>query len=234
MQLKNNEVHVWAYSIDHTKIDYRSYLSLLNADELKKAYGHFSNELAQKFVITRALLKKILAKYIKVFPWEINFKASCYGKPQISIFLNKNIYFNLSHSNNLAVCIVSNFDNIGIDIEYIEPMNNGLKLAKNFFSQNEYSNLLANPESVEKNFYRIWTKKESILKSIGCGLVIPLNSFSVPISTRNGNIFTVGFYNIKEKKWYLKDFRIGNYVGTIAINKGILWSIKWMKLVQKI
>lgn len=102
------------------------------------------------------------------------------GKP---LFKNRpDIFFNISHSGNVAAAAFSDGE-IGIDIEKIG--NADLKIAKRFFSRDEYRYLESlSEEKSGSEFYRLWTLKESFMKITGLGMKLPLNSFC--IRTENG------------------------------------------------
>lgn len=111
------------------------------------------------------LLKHILGEY------NLNFEDMYYGekgKPEI-----KGIHFNLSHSEDMVVCAVSE-KAVGCDVEKVGEYRNGI--AERYFTENEiaYLNLFDGEESKEE-FYRLWTMKESYLKMTGEGVTIPLN-----------------------------------------------------------
>lgn len=93
--------------------------------------------------------------------------AGEHGKPY---FINRpDIFFNLSHSGNYAVCVISDKD-CGIDIE--DDRNMKLSVAKRFFSEREYLWITdANDDSEQKSrFFRIWTLKEAYAKVTGNGI----------------------------------------------------------------
>ena len=100
------------------------------------------------------------------------------GKPYLKNY--PNIHFNLSHSENVALCSVSDC-NIGCDIEIISSYNSNI--AKRFFTENEYNliSLTTDISTKAELFFRIWTLKESYLKLSGKGLSGGLNSFEINI-----------------------------------------------------
>lgn len=99
------------------------------------------------------------------------------GKPYLE---NTNVYFNLSHSHERVMCIISDVP-VGCDVEIIGK--GDMEIAKRFFSQDEYENIqaIADEEKRRSMFYRIWTLKESYIKCVGLGLRIPLSSFTVSV-----------------------------------------------------
>jgi len=108
------------------------------------------------------------------------------GRPYLE-GLSDNIKFSLSHSGNIALCLVTDKDddkqkrgiapNVGCDVELIKEAD--MKIAKRFFNQKEYEYLSCIKDGKERNraFYKIWTLKESFVKALGDGLQIDLNSF---------------------------------------------------------
>lgn len=121
---------------------------------------------------------------------QINYGFGEVGKPYIKSvckdadsFANniKNIHFNISHSGDYAVCVVSDRE-VGIDIQKIEKPN--LQVAKRFFAKKEYEYILNQPDEKSKTeaFYRIWTLKESFVKAVGVGINLPFDSFEFDMS----------------------------------------------------
>src|SRR6266404_6079680 len=61
-------------------------------------------------------------------------------------------------------------------------------IARHFFSTAEVNYLIALPSHLyAEAFFSCWTKKEAYLKACGEGLAVPLNSFSVPLTTDHGH-----------------------------------------------
>ena len=89
------------------------------------------------------------------------------------------MWFNLSHSGDLAALAISQTGPVGIDIEAIRPVE-ALDLAGRFFAVAEQAALIALPEGERlAGFFRLWTAKEAIVKAIGCGLSRDPRSFDV-------------------------------------------------------
>lgn len=164
---------------------------LMNTDVSADFYNKWLTKLSEarqqkilqfKFQKSRnqSLCAGVLFKYVlernKINEDDIEIDTSGYGKPYIK---NKpHIHFNLSHSNEYAACVFST-EKIGIDIQHHEKDN--LNIAKHFFSslECEFINRFSTMEKRCEAFYRIWTLKESYIKSDGRGMAISLNDFSV-------------------------------------------------------
>ncbi len=93
------------------------------------------------------------------------------GKPYDK---NSDTHFSLSHSGMFAVAAFDECD-IGIDIEV--PREVDLKLAERFFSSEENA-LIKAATSPEKQFLRIWTRKEALIKAYGKALPCELSKLN--------------------------------------------------------
>lgn len=101
-----------------------------------------------------------------------------YGEHQKPYFLNKNIYFNISHSEEKVMCVMSECE-VGCDVEKVRNVN--FDIANRFFLKSEIEELdmCSNKCEKENLFFRIWTLKESFVKCLGIGIPFKLNSFSI-------------------------------------------------------
>lgn len=103
-----------------------------------------------------------------------------YGKPY---FTDIDLNFNLSHSGERAMCIMSK-EIVGCDVEEIDTPD--LQILS-FFSAEEREAILAqtSPKQVADYFYRLWTLKESFVKCVGAGLEIDLTDFTIRIGSNS-------------------------------------------------
>ena len=118
------------------------------------------------------LLRQALADCAPDRPWPPEIRPGVNGKPDWDV---EGLYFNLSHSGEIAACVIADRP-VGLDVqedgEYRET------LARRFFAPEEQAYLAASAEP-EHAFGRIWALKESYVKALGNGLTMPLASFSV-------------------------------------------------------
>ncbi len=154
---------------------------------------------AYNFVLGRLLLKIGLEEHGKIDQFEhIEYKES--GKP----FL-KDVFFNISHTDNLVVCALSTDGDIGIDIEKVKQVK--LDDFDAWFTKKEWAEINNSPSPFQK-FYWYWTRKESIIKALGVNLSY-LHEIEIDA--------TKDHFLKNEKKWWLKDIDPGtDFIGALC------------------
>lgn len=121
-------------------------------------------------------------------------------------FIDTGIDFNISHSGNLIVCALSQTCKLGIDVEYLRPKM--LIRYKSFFTATEWQEINATCDK-QRQFYKLWTKKEAVVKADGRGFTISFKS--IPI--KQNKVVLEG------TNWYLKEVNIAqNYIIHLASN----------------
>ena len=154
----------------------KQYRHCLSPAEIQKADRYMKQSDRQLSLVSRALLRYLIAGATRQDPKSLRFSANEHGKP----FLKQrpDIQFNLSHSHGAAVCALCRDDAVGVDVEDVGRQTD-LSIANRFFSSAE-AELVSKAPEIEKRalFFDIWTLKEAYIKAVGKGLSIPLNSFS--------------------------------------------------------
>lgn len=142
------------------------------------------------------LLQKILAPYQIE---ETALSEGIHGKPMAD-----GIEFNLSHSGNLVICAVSN-QPVGCDAEEEREAPQGV--AERFFSEKEQRYLnQCSDASYSREFFRLWTMKESYVKMTGEGLSIPMKEYEIVIDSHI-SVFRKG----KIQNCHISEIRIPGY-----------------------
>lgn len=120
--------------------------------------------------VGRELLEKGLLEQYHLLIDELTIKKKERGKPYISN--EKGVYFNISHSQGIVVCAISNKE-LGIDIERLGNKKNS-KLAQRIMDGKSYEEYLQSAEQ-ELYFYKTWVRMESYLKYTGEGISVDLS-----------------------------------------------------------
>ena len=126
------------------------------------------------------------------------------------------LYFNLSHSGDMAMCIIADSE-VGCDIQKMTDKEDYIKIAQRFFHPEEIQ-MIENAREDEKRelFYRIWALKESFIKATGKGFRTPLKDFRVSLKNDKPQVFI----NDKlENIYQLEEIKVGNsdYKSAICI-----------------
>jgi 4'-phosphopantetheinyl transferase len=183
-QLASDEVHSWCASLDvPPETSARLYATLTPDERSRSARFHFERD-RQRFIVARGVLRDLLASYLRTQPGQVGFVYNAFGKPDLGPEFANRLKFNLSHSAGCALVAIATAANVGVDLEYIRAQSDYAGIARRFFSAAEVDYLLALPSHLyAEAFFSCWTKKEAYVKACGEGLAIPLNSFSVPLTT---------------------------------------------------
>jgi 4'-phosphopantetheinyl transferase len=157
----------------------------LSEEETARATRFRFDSDRQNFVLRRGLLRRLLGATFGIEPERILYSSSPVGKPFVAFPENKGLFFNLSHSGSQIVFAFSKYPEMGIDIERIRTVDDIDRLARNYFSAEEYA-ILINLPSWEKNkaFIKIWSIKEALIKASGCPLEHGLIAFDVAVQYR--------------------------------------------------
>lgn len=101
--------------------------------------------------------KKLLNELLKEKGLSFDDVIYINGKPMV-----KNYYVSVSHKDNYVVAVISKYE-ISVDIELIKDFNENVLTY--FFTKDEI-NYIKNSKNKNKTFFKLYTKKECILKII--------------------------------------------------------------------
>ena len=199
--LKSLTHHIHVYNFDlscHTSKINDTLYCLLDENEQTKAKQYKFDFLRERYIQAHIKLRQILMLYTYMNP--IILKKPD-GKPYLRDF--PIIEFNLSHSENWAICAVTLDKPVGVDIEYENKDSNidFINIAENFFSLKEVERIKST-DNLNQLFLTMWTRKEAYIKSIGLGLSNELLSKDIPEH--------IDIFDYKFNK---------NYIAALAIQK---------------
>jgi 4'-phosphopantetheinyl transferase len=168
----NSQVHVWFCRPEDITNQSRlsSYRALLSDHELGKLDRlKFAGD-RHNYLVSHAMLRLVLSKYMAVDANDIQFDHNAHGKPALRLREElPAIEFNLTHTDGLCACVVVLGTACGIDAENIHRKNNLQAVAKRMFSDEELDVLLVDKE-MDDDFFDYWTLRESYVKALGTGL----------------------------------------------------------------
>ena len=166
------DVQVWAAWLDLPGEGISGFWSTLSIGERERAARFASERERARFVAARGLLRTILGTSLGAAPQSVEFLYGAKGKPSLGGALARSgLQFNLAHSGGLAVFAVARDRPVGVDVEQLRPMPDLSELIDRYFSASECAEMksLAEDEGL-RGFFKIWTRKEALLKATGEGI----------------------------------------------------------------
>ncbi|MBW4600747.1 MAG: 4'-phosphopantetheinyl transferase superfamily protein [Calothrix sp. FI2-JRJ7] len=219
LSLSPHDVHLWRIQLVRTETELQDLRDVLSSDEITRALRFRFEKDRQRFIAGRGILRKILGRYLGVDAQAVKFAYEPRGKPLLAeTFALHNISFNLSHSEDLALCVVSSIQNVGVDLEFIRAIDDVESFAKRFFTDNEYKGIkLLAVGQQQKMFFRYWTCKEAYLKATGVGIG-ELEMIEVSLTPDCARI-VIDQTNQMDKQWSLIEVVLdNNYVAATAVS----------------
>ncbi|MCL2354188.1 MAG: 4'-phosphopantetheinyl transferase superfamily protein [Defluviitaleaceae bacterium] len=189
-----NRIYLSKIDMSLSQDVYEGLLGLISEENREKCRRFKFKEDALRTLYGELMLRHVLVGQLALKNEEIEILKGKWGKPYVE---GLPTHFNISHSGDYVVCAFSQQE-VGVDIEQIQEVD--LNIAKRYFTQREYEDLLAQTESQRlEYFFSLWTLKESYMKWSGRGMHMPLDSFSFEIA--GGDISLVDV-KLKEKLFF--------------------------------
>lgn len=157
--------------LDHETV--KTLMSLAPAEKQIRIRRQRVRQNADNMLAGAALARHLLWQEFQI-PYTAKIAYGPHGKPYLADY--PDVHFNISHSGQYVVCIVSDRP-VGIDIQEIVPY--CPETAVSVCSQEEIVRLNSSAES-EAEFARIWTKKEAFVKLTGDGIAGGLQGIAFP------------------------------------------------------
>jgi 4'-phosphopantetheinyl transferase len=174
-------VHVWRARLDCSPVRLREFEGILQSGELERASRFRFAVHRDRYVSRRGMLRCLLSQHLQIPPADIWLEYTHYGKPFLAKRHGSDLRFNLSHSQDLGLFVLSRGREVGIDLERIQPDFADHAIPERFFTPREAALLRALPTGQQPEaFFELWVRKEAYVKARGLGLSLALDSFDVP------------------------------------------------------
>ena len=186
--------------LDISQIEFDRLWLFLSEDERSRADRFKREYLRRNFVAGRGNLRALLAQRLGCLAKEIQFSYGDHGKPYIR---EGDIYFNLAHSQDLAIYAICSDREVGIDLEYINSDCDFESIARRYFLRSEQQIIEKlqnqNLDLARRAFYRAWTLKEAYGKATGQGIanILDLVDVSQLLEISGDKTLQIGEWTIK-------------------------------------
>ena len=165
------------------------YEALLSPQErARRSRFRFARD-RRRYLLTRALARTVLSRYLPVSAEDWVFEAGPRGRPAISAprVAAGGLQFNISHSADLVMIGVTADRALGVDVESIDAREADVDGLDRYFAPQESAALRALPPAARRQrFLQLWTLKESYIKARGLGLAIALDAFGFELTGSGG------------------------------------------------
>lgn len=164
------------------------------------------------YIAAHGAARELLGRRLDVEPASLRFVTEPGGRPRLE---NASISFSLSRTNGAALVAVSSAGPVGVDIERVSPGRNDDLVADRFFSPAERIALEARPPGERTAvFFRIWTRKEALLKAIGSGIHAGIERIDVTGDSIDAQPASAG---APRARWTLRTLDLpAPYAGAVA------------------
>ncbi|HEY2632057.1 MAG TPA: 4'-phosphopantetheinyl transferase superfamily protein [Solirubrobacteraceae bacterium] len=190
--------------------------AILSVDERERAGRLRFERHRRRFIVCRAVLRKVLASRLEIAPESVRFLLGEHSKP----YVGSSVSFNVAHSHELALIAVSgDAEAVGVDLELIRHDRAVEGLVSRHLSPVEQEALRAlSEDELAVAFHWCWTAKEACVKAVGTGLSEPLDSFDVAVDLAQPPRLLADRGALGKGPWTLHRLDVGDgYAATLAL-----------------
>jgi 4'-phosphopantetheinyl transferase len=222
-------LHVWRLDLASLRQKTSDFEATLSPIERDRAMRYRVAADRERFIVVRAILRKLLGRYLGLTPAAIAFDYSAWGKPLVRSGhpSHPGLGFNVSHSGGVALVALAREARVGVDVELVRSGLAVELIAERHLSPTEQVTLSRIPSHLRNEaFFRYWTRKEAFAKAVGGGLSIAFDGFSVSLAPAAGMVFETPS-NDSRSPWWLRELEPGaGYVAAVAVETpqpALLW-----------
>jgi 4'-phosphopantetheinyl transferase len=136
------------------------------------------------FVRGRQLLRFLLAELLRCRPEDVPLQVLPSGKPVLGPDDGGALpQISLTHTGPWVACAISRAGAVGIDLERSDRLVDHEAITRRYFAAEERAALEAlEPDARHEAFFRVWARKEALVKATGDGLSGTLDQVAVPVT----------------------------------------------------
>src|ERR1700760_2923006 len=137
--LTTSEIHLWLAFYDEINDErlHAAYRKMLAAAEREQEPRFYFARDRRRYLVTRALVRTVLSRYVPMPPSEWTFSTNAYGRPAIANPQAGDLTFNISHTHSLIVIGVTRGRALGVDVENVRAREVSIDIADHYFAPEE-------------------------------------------------------------------------------------------------
>ena len=223
LALSPHHTDIWLTSTRLAQRQVQAYQRLLTQNELARAQKFKSAEKREEYIVTRGLLRQVLAQVAGLSLAGIDFHPGAHGKPLLErARFGESVAFNVSHTQGLALVALAAHGRLGVDLERVRTEVAWPRLAQRYFSAAECRALRSHTgETARRAFFSCWTRKEAFVKALGAGVSYGLREFDVSVGPDEERVaLSLRDQHEDAAGWLLKNIPApAGYVAAVAIDR---------------
>lgn len=231
-QLAGNDVHVWLFGLDAGPSVAQALDGVLDTAQRARLQRLRDPRHRFRYTVAQGMLRRILGLYGQCPPDAFTLERGPRGKPYLPESSGLAwLRFNLSHSGDQALVAVSRGREVGVDLESLNRVFDPLALAKRFFTPGETAHLNALSQAQRREaFLLAWTRKEALVKAMGCGIMGSLAHIEVSVAPGAPPAWLRSFQPEDLARWDLRALPpIDGYAAALAA-EGSGWTIRCYRI----
>jgi 4'-phosphopantetheinyl transferase len=161
----SEHVTVWQIPLERSVAELSARIALLAPNEVARAERYATPKLAADFVMVRSTLRGLLGAELGLAATDVRIEYGRAGKPAVGD--DGRLRISIAHTRGLGVVALVRDRDVGIDVEYPEPIDVRDELPGLSAAEARGVRAAADPVAA---FYRCWTLKEALAKASGAGI----------------------------------------------------------------
>lgn len=180
-ELPKHAVHVWITNLDSHLGQYEELYDVLSERERQRVERLQVKTVADRYVISRGVLRKLLSLYTGLHTSELKFNFGPLGKPSLTPLADGRVLsFNNTDSRELAIYAFSWGRELGVDLERLPREVRAERISRRRFTEAEADVITSLQEPMRTEvFLGCWTRKEAWGKALGVGIRYPMESIDL-------------------------------------------------------
>lgn len=181
----SERIQIWSVPLQVSDRMVAAYSQCLCEEEKIRAARFRFDADRRRFVVARGVLRHLLAEQLGCEAISLTFDYGQYGKPKTASSTSAcHFHFNLSHSGEIAVCVLGGDRTVGIDIEQVRPIQRlGGMMERCLVNAEKAQVTSGSVDQQARTFLQYWTCKEAYLKAIGLGLAQPMTTVEIDLAS---------------------------------------------------
>ncbi len=202
----DGHVHLWFATLESLRPRQDELRELLDPAEQERAQRFRFDADRERFILGHGLLRSLLGRYLKRDGSLVRMARGPFGKPYIE---RKDLRFSFSDTKDAILVAFASGHEIGADIETIHRNVDHDAVSGHYFTAPEVSEIQAAGAGAKRRFLEFWTRKESVLKASGVGIMDDLRSLRVDGEHNTMVIAHEAFISMAAPEYHVHTWQIG-------------------------